>query len=605
MSFEHNILYALLNADCLDSKYDEALLYLVLRLIDKKRYDKLEIEIVCRDFDTEYGFEVSYFPMQHIFTLCMQQNKISKTRHGFVPCYENFCINLKYPDTLLHEKENNYRNFISKCKVFIADKFSIHFEEQDIEEIVNNFINKYGTLYFTSRKADLPSDTPEDNYMFACYLKQLLDAGDSSIDIFNDMLLGRFFLEIPANGIARDINARFEFDIYLDTGFILRLLGIDELSIRKQYYTKLIAELQRLGAAIKIFDNNYRELIGLIDNSEQWINNPYYNPALATETTSFFVAQNYTKIDIQALATSIHDKLEELNIIVCDMPYPQNIPPNMLHEQDFYDKIVAHYQEQNSKFQEDEKRHTLQCDAKSMFLIDYLNNGNYPQKFSDIKNIFVTTNTSLSRISQKISQNNTQNQQCIYPCVSDIFLGLMVWNCTPQEIKKVAKSRSEFAMLEAFSPSEQLLNKLAEFLKRCEETNVLTPEQCYLVKTNKLAKSSMMAITRGNAELFTETTPLEMLKAMTNEAKEEGRNEERAIAQKEKEAMCADIAKMNDKNSNLKYIAVKNKIKYCRKLIEQKETELITTKIELKKFNDADKNIEDKLTAKFNIITIV
>ena len=164
------------------------------------------------------------------------------------------------------------------------------------ETIINDFIENQGMLLFSAREHFL--NKGHEDYIFASYLQSIQNKDPEMFDYVFDLIVGRIFSELVFYDYEESPKCFNDLVVYLDTGFIFRLLGIDGLE-RKAAYVSLVHQMQSLGMQLKVFDHTFSELSGIIANSIQWINNYEYNSAIASETSYYFVSNNITKEEVE------------------------------------------------------------------------------------------------------------------------------------------------------------------------------------------------------------------------------------------------------------------------------------------------------------------
>ena len=87
---------------------------------------------------------------------------------------------------------------------------------------------------------------------------------------------------------------------------------------------------------VKIFRHTYSELVTLIQGSEEWIGNPFYDPFCATASTRFFVSNNYTRDEVAEFASSLVTRLGRYQIEIDDMDYPGFSPRGVKSEKEYF-----------------------------------------------------------------------------------------------------------------------------------------------------------------------------------------------------------------------------------------------------------------------------
>lgn len=295
---------------------------------------------------------------------------------------------------------------------------------------------------------------------------------------------------------------------------------------------------------VKIFRHTYSELVTLIQGSEEWIGNPFYDPFCATASTRFFVSNNYTRDEVAEFASSLVTRLGRYQIEIDDMDYPGFSPRGVKSEKEYYDLIVEKYRSRDPSFDEETKQRTIDKDARSLYFVDHLNAGIRAPYIQSISNIFITRNNSLASIARALVQQNTSE---IPDCVNDVYWGTLIWLNNPQQLLSSTRIRVAANAYAAFLPSTQLKRKLVESAEKLAEKEEISPEEAYFLKTSSLAQQILMEMTKGDDKFFTERTTLDILTKIREDAKLQGHLEEREIAKKEIAALQSSIKTLSEK----------------------------------------------------------
>ena len=595
ISNKYNSAYYILVSNNADSEYDQALLYFVLYVIKKKNYTDInsvtDTTSLCEEFNKLIGFNISYFAMEEILKKANKQGFLTynKKKNTYTPDFNKI---QKCPFmNKMYDSKTKFTELIKDFKGYALNSLGKELSNSNAEKIIANFIEEQGLIFYKQKEHYF--NNSHDEYLFAKYLKHTQEANPQFIEYINDLIIGRIsselFLYEPKNATyLKHLN------IYLDAGFIFRLLGLDSID-RKQIYQQLLDSIHACGIKTYIFSHTLNEITTIIDNSCEWINNPDFDPSIATETTYYFVTNNYKVEDIEKISIGLKSSLSDYNIEIIDIDYPQNTASKVISEATYYDEIINYYNKHNTNFDENEKKQTVELDALSFFLVDHLNKGICGTNLLTIKNLFVTTNSSLARISKHIitSIKNLPKKSIPF-CVSDRFIGVLLWQADSKKITEDSYNRLIVAMNAALLPNEQILKEFSKSIDKAEYENTISEENCYFLRTNKKAHNYLMDITQGNVEEFSAKTPLEILQGIRSEAKEEGKNEERLIADKELEEKELTIKQKSQEIDSLTSENLDWQIRFYSAEKREKEEKLISLERDLQEKHKPIETIKKK-----------
>ncbi|MDD6880509.1 MAG: hypothetical protein PUE18_02915, partial [Firmicutes bacterium] len=508
-SFSTVACYAALTS-CSRSDIIVAYARMVAALIKNNGYVTCTPELLSEDFQKLYGFNLPYHPMQTIIGECINLGFITYNNliHQYIPNYDR----IDYEDfmCIVDKKNSEYKRIIDEFKNYLIDTYKLHVSEEDLNDRVFAFVERYGIKASTDRSI---LRKIKDDFLFSDFLVNCVETGKNDVlDYLDEYTIGLSLAEIftycekPETYTAKSTN------VYLDTNVLFRLLGIGS-SDRSDSYVSFLRNMQQLGIRVKVYEHTINEMIGIIEGSKSWIGNPNFDASLSSEATYFFVRNGWTVDDVDELSCNLKTRLQnEFNIVIDTMPYPKAEDIRTPFEAEIKEMIVAEYKESNSAISTEELDFSINQDAKSIFFTQHKNGSVVPYHINDVKNIFITCNRSLSKVGYQLSYKFVGSKDYFIPTVmTDIKWGTLLWFNSPANISAINKSRIVSAAYAAFRPSEELTKKLNKALVKLEEQGDISPEQCYLLKVNPIAQRLLAKKTINNPERFIDQTPLDIL----------------------------------------------------------------------------------------------
>ena len=501
-----------------------AILKLVLVLVGEKKYSVLDPQTMVEDFVERFGFKVPYHPMQRIISLGINEKVFEQnsTLRKAVPVW-NAIDNGNFM-RLLKEKDKEYESLLKSFGRFLNEKHSIYLFDEELSKHVQAFIQRYGLIPKTDKELLI---SIKSDYYFADYVHYCIEHGDElALKCIDEYITGCSFAELITFSEPTDQNAVCNAKVYLDTGFVFALLGMESKN-RAETYRELLRDMHSLGMQTYIFLHTYNEITGLIDNAKVWINNPNYDPLRASETAYFFVTNDWSVDKVTELQFDLkHTIVDDLKINIDDSPYPYYKDIRTTDQSTIQEMIVEEYKRNNRLFREEEKERTLNNDSHSLFnTLHY--NGNYiAYSLSDVRFIFITTNKSLANVGRRLTKSITGDKATSIPiAMSDIEWGTLVWSNSPTKISAINRASIVSAAYAACQPSAEVLNKLIKTLKNFQDDGALSPEKCYFLKTNKVALSLLSEKTQNDDANYIDQLPFEILKEIQDEGYRKGKAE--------------------------------------------------------------------------------
>ena len=494
---------------------------MVASIVQKKRYDQCDANVLCVDFEEMYGFPVPFHPMKTIMEYCVYLGffTYNTAAHAFFPNYDN--IDKEDFINVVKQKDAEYEKLLDTFSAFLVKQHNMYCSKEDLDEKIRAFIERYGIKSKTDRSL---IHKVKDDYFFAEFLVFCEESGKADVlDYLDDYTVGIALSEVFTYSEYPESFTSKNAKVYLDTGLLFKLFGIDS-SNQTNNYIEYIKNMQRLGIHVFVYEHTIIEMIGVIESSKRWIGNPAYDATLASETTYFFVTNNWTVDEIDELSVSIRIRLkDDFNIQTDNMAYPAAADIHTQPEADIRDMIVQIYKENVPNIDTDEKSRTIDQDARSIFYTYHKNNNMVAYHVDDVQNIFITTNRSLAKVGYRLSHSIAQSKEVFIPGVmNEIKWGTLIWFHSPARISSINRPRLVSAAYAAFRPNDDLVKKLNRKLVAMEECGQITPEQCYLLKVNPIAQKLLAQKTMNDPDHFVDATPLEILKELSREAYAQG-----------------------------------------------------------------------------------
>lgn len=507
------------------SKDDILLAYarMLAALIQRRRYKTINVETLCRDFETYYGFGIPYHPMLTIERECIKYGFLTYNNsvHQYVPNYE--CIDKEDFMKIVEQKSIEHQGIVRLFQKHLSDTYNLFVSEEEANEQMLAFIERYG-IRTKSDKSLLKK--VRDDFLFADFLVNCEESGNYDVmNYLDEYTVGLSLSEIftycerPETYIAKGTS------VYLDTGILFRLLGICSYDSAGSY-NSLIKNMHQLGIRTMAYEHTINEMIGIIEAAKYWIGNSDFDATLASEATCYFIRENWTASEVDELSCNLRIKLnEDFNITIDNMEYPKVENIRTPSEATIKDMIIEEYKENHSAERINEIDHSIDQDARSIFFTQHKNGDIIPYHINDVKNIFITTNRALARVGYKLSSSIANSRSHFIPTVlTDVQFGTLLWFNSPAQISAINRPRLVSAAYAAFRPSNAITQKLNNSLKTLEENGKILPEQCYLLKVDPVAQRLLAKMTVNDPDNFMEDTPLEILKELRRKAYEEGTN---------------------------------------------------------------------------------
>lgn len=543
-NFSTQACYAVLSTYTSDGESPlQALLKMVVTLVDERKYAKIDPQDMVADFYKKYHFRLPYHPMQIVINLGIDEGYFEyNSSLGVVhPIWG--AISSDEFMKIFNQRESEYKDLLRKFDQFLQEKYDKHCSMEDLSDRVQAFIQRYGLIAKTDKTV---LKKVQNDYLFAEYLLYCQENGDSALlEYIDAYITGCAFEELLTFDAPTQQYKSCKAKGYLDTGFIFSLLGIESKD-RSESFEELLRDMIHLGMEPYIFEHTYGEISGIIDAASSWIGNPEYDPSVASEATHFFVSNSWSRQKVDELLGDLKRLLiEEYQIKIDNTPYPRAEDIRTTHQENIKQLIVNEYSGSNPRFSAEEKAQTIELDSRSLFMLLHFNDGYIAHTLPDLKYIFVTTNRSLARVGRNLMSGTAyKSTRCIPIALNDLVWGTLVWSHSPAKISEFNKANIISAAFAAFQPSTAILKKLNETLIECAAKGEIQPETCYFLKTNAMALKTLSQLTQNEENRYSEKTPLEILQRLKQAGYQEGVNEK----QKEVDKLIEEKKKITFQN---------------------------------------------------------
>jgi len=522
------------NWDHLKKDYIENFVPLVVRLINKKQIEVIDdINKISEEFAAEWGLIIPYYPMVSIINRVKKKGFIKQINGKLYPIKEKI-IKADFGD-LSEEQVRQQEKVINEFIDYSEKMYDIKLDRNDAERALISFLREHDSdiLFTAQRGTVLPNVkiTRTHKFLLCNFINH---AAASEPDIFD------FITNITVGHILASTLLYAEFDkfsgklkkinLYFDTAFVFRLLGVDG-GARRDVYLDFVKLVRNEGTKLFVFDHTYEEIQQILDNTLMWIGNPNYDPNKASQVLNHFIQQNFTQSDVERIIVGLKSNLENLGITIMPVVDPNKDKLYQIDDEKLHSLIVETYKEQSATFAEWEKESTVRKDIRSITAVYKLRQGRKPRHINEAGHIFVTTNKTLAFIATKYELSEGKNGFIIPVCVTDVFLGTLIWLQSPPAMLEINQKKIIADCYAAVQPDAALIRKYSLEIEKLKKQNIISVEECYLLRSSRVARDLLEEKTLGDPDNFTDKTPEEILEDIKNKFKKDG--EKQYIQEKE------------------------------------------------------------------------
>lgn len=509
---------AVLRSGAMNNKSFVSLLErLVVTLIEYKNYSEFTKDSLLDDFVNFYMLKVTKLMLGEVLPELIKKQIIKKKpkeKDIYYAIKEKIAsLNyLKEYESFLIEKDAFVDRFISFSK-----QEGLLLDKEEAEDALAAYIEDsvFSLGIGTNHDEDISGINDYVLYRFLNYIKK---DEQSFYLIYKNLVMGRVLATFVVDNSKSPsvVDSVFdEVNVFLDSGFIFNLLGLNSYSTTEEYI-ELISTLKNLGARLYVFDHVYNEIYNIIESSSMWIGSNYYLPSKSSKATEFFLSNKYSKEDIDEYLNTLNTKLEYYGIkkYLVEIDYNQ---PDFLYEANIKKMIQDEYLA--SGYLDNTKDKTYDIDAKSIYAIHKLRKAKPAKTIQDAKFIFVTTNRGLARVANKYNKSQFDGKNIAY-ALTDSFMGVLLFFTCNTCNTDFGERFLIPAVYHAFEPNKELIKKMEKVLEEMKDKGMISEADSISWKTNNALKGFVVDITSNCSSNFDETTPDKIIKHFQNQAEE-------------------------------------------------------------------------------------
>jgi len=511
------------NWDCRRKDYIENFVPFLINLIDKKNYNIIDAHIICSDFKEEYGLIIPYHPMITIINRARKQGYIKRGNGAFMPTRVK--INKQNFSVVSEEQLENINRIISEFIIYSKEIFNNDLKTEDAENIFLTYLKEKDIeiLFATQSQTVIPiPDNKNMNtrkFLINSFIKYIYESKPLDFKLIVDITVGHVLAStLLYNGNFTKFQGKLKKNnIYFDTNFIFRLLGLEGKE-REDAYIILIEILLKEQVNLFIFQHTYDEILGILNTCLKRMGDGNLNSIKAGSALDYFIQNNYKESDIEIFINKIPDILKKYKIVKTDTPDPDKYRNYQIDEKKLQEFIINIYKGDHPNFDEREKDFTIQKDIKSISSVYILRRGKKPLNIKEANYIFVTTNNNLALANKEFEISEEKDKFYIPVCLTDILLGTLIWLQRPTEVQQINEKKLIAECCAALQPNNELISKLIQQIEKLKNDKKISKDDYFLLKNSRVARNLLGEKTMGDPANFTNQTPEEILEEIKKES---------------------------------------------------------------------------------------
>ena len=514
----------------------------------RRRIERDDVHDLCGQFEDEFGLRLPFHPMTAVLNRCVRRRMMRRSGGGYA-------VDTAVVATLSFAGEREAynrreRELLGQFIAYAQQEFGKTIDVEDIEMTLLDFLHRFDMEVVISNRGTqsaLPERTKGKRNRPLLYMlsRFAIDAQNSSPIIFRtlcDMALGHMITAaVLLDGYDWPSDTVRNSNVYLDAPIILRLIGTNGES-QASVFAEFVSELRAKGAKMWVFEHSKQEAMQILEGARRWVGSPSFDPNLASRTALFFKQEGYTDSEIERIILRVDGMLDRHGIGVFDThPYMER-REHQLDEVALRGVIEQCYGESDWGFDREIHADRIQKDVASIAAVYRLRVGKRPRLLRDAEHIFVSINGALSRASRS-ALNGDRTTQELPACVTDVFVGTIMWMNSPREAKEASRKRLIADCHAAIRPDAALEAAIAREARRLRDQGEINEDDYLLLTTSFVTKNLLAATTLNDLEAFDSSTSFEILERIKQRLRKEERdNRVKVELQRDRESRAREMA---------------------------------------------------------------
>ncbi len=449
-----------------------------------------------------------------------------------------------------------YNYVIKEIQKFIKERApkDVSFNDDEVSEGLLAFLKKHDAdISFGAESLSiLPNVTATEKlkYLICWFVVENWESNPILANYLKDISIGHALSSLILYDEFNPFKGKLEnLDIYLDTPFVLSLLGING-EARTQLSEEILSQLKNDNAKVHILQTTINEVLNNLENCKNTLKKG--NGISQSISVRMCVENNISQVDIEQMVADFFFKMETLGISKNQVPDYDDYNL-VIDEEELFDTIIESYEKINKgdnsrtleKIKASLPEHivkTIQRDVKVLSGIYRFRKGKIPVSIKDSDAIFVTTSSALAFASRVYENKLNKRENTIPTCFTDIFLSTLIWIQNPVLADEINKRRILSDCYAGISPSEELIKQYETELNKLKEKGRINNSTYLSLRTHHVAIKMLSSKTLGDPELFSGESTSQLVNQFMDRLTEEERNK-RLEVESENEKLKNSISK--------------------------------------------------------------
>lgn len=407
----------------------------------------------------------------------------------------------------------DYSALIDKLVDFLESEFGMSVDQAEAETLLESFLADHydellhAMVYGSQPIVDLKSTgNPKHKYLTGNFITRIAKAGTKEIEYLESVLKGMMLANVLYLPGSQQVKKRWTTAIYFDTRFLVEALGYQG-EVKRDMRIELLNSLRKTGARLRCFRHNLNEVINILHAGlrilEKGDFSSVYGPMIAT--IDYLLEKGVSTSELSLELARTEEYLLRLGIEVLDKP--EYVFPLGIDEAKFDDLLVNSRTINDNANREEQRKN----DIDSVASVYRLRKGMSFRRIEDCKAIFVTSNVRLLKAAHRILKERNGE---VTHCITSYTLSNLLWLLRPDVLPDLPRKQIIAYAYAAMQPDHGLWSKYITTMTDLKNRREIDHEDFYVYRYTQEARASLMEVTQGSGESFTEGTVREVVNAV-------------------------------------------------------------------------------------------
>jgi hypothetical protein len=490
------------NWDRLGRDYIENFVPFIAEALRQSTDDVVSLPILQKDLRERFGLDLPLNPLRQVLQRAARESFVRRQSGVFYRNPErlnelNFAA-VKSAVVSIHDR------LLPRLRDFVRTERGTEWSEEQAAAAIHAFLADEGLKFLYAQAERAPVDVKgisrEATYAVASFLAKARASDPQLLEDFTTLAKGRLlanaiYLPDPGRVAKRFEDTR----VYLDTSIVVFAAGYAGPE-RQAPCEELLRLLREHGAALRCFDITVAELRGVLDACAARLRRGQLHGAYGP-TIDWFIESGRSASDVELMIARLPEKLRSLGIEVDTRP--TRLVEFQVAEKDFDAELEREIGYRNPKA----RVHDVDCVAA----IAQIRQGGHSFEVESSRALFVTTNSVLARVTRRFFQADAP-EGSVALCTTDYSLGNLLWLKNPTQAPDLPQKLLLADAYAAMQPPEALWKAYLTEIARLQEQGKIRPDEYFMLRHTFTAKRTLMDLTAGNVDVFTEGTVAEVLR---------------------------------------------------------------------------------------------